>query len=65
MDNKKINLDAFPPIILASASPRREVLLKEAGVKFRVVPSSLNEPEHKHLTPKNKPFTTLSERQAQ
>jgi len=52
MDNKKINLDAFPPIILASASPRREVLLKEAGVKFRVVPSSLNEPEHKHLTPK-------------
>ncbi len=42
----------MPDVILASASPRREVLLKEAGVKFRVVPSSLNEPEHKHLTPK-------------
>ncbi len=51
MDNKKINLDAVPPIILASASPRREMLLKEAGLKFRVVPSSLSEPEHNHLTP--------------
>ncbi len=51
MDNKKINLDAVPQIILASASPRREMLLKEAGLKFRVVPSSLSEPEHNHLTP--------------
>jgi len=52
MRTKKVNSDMFPDIILASASPRREILLNEAGIKFRVVPSSLNEPEHKHLTPK-------------
>lgn len=38
-------------IILASASPRREQLLKEAGFFFKVVPSDLSEPEHTFLTP--------------
>lgn len=31
------------PIILASASPRRKELLKEAGYKFKVVPSQVDE----------------------
>jgi len=32
-----------PPIILASASPRRRQLLAEAGYKFTVVPSDVDE----------------------
>lgn len=33
----------FPPFILASASPRRSQLLREAGYRFRVVASSVEE----------------------
>jgi septum formation protein len=32
-----------PPIILASASPRRAYLLREAGIDFEVIPSSASE----------------------
>jgi septum formation protein len=32
-----------PPLILASVSPRRKQLLTEAGYKFRVVPSQIDE----------------------
>jgi septum formation protein len=32
-----------PPIVLASASPRRRELLTRAGVRFEVVPSSIDE----------------------
>lgn len=34
----------MPPIILASASPRRSQLLRDLGVPFRVVPSDAPEP---------------------
>jgi septum formation protein len=37
----------IPSIILASASPRRAELLREAGVKFEVVVSPAEEPERK------------------
>lgn len=33
------------PLILASASPRRAALLREAGYRFEVIPSSLAEPD--------------------
>ena len=38
------------PLILASASPRRSELLRELGVEFQVVPASVAEAEHEHLT---------------
>lgn len=41
----------MPPIILASASPRRSKLLKELGVQFTVIASDATEAEHEHLTP--------------
>jgi len=34
---------AGPPVVLASASPRRSELLARAGVRFEVVPSSVEE----------------------
>lgn len=51
MDEVKSYLKRLPPIILASASPRREKLLREAGLNFKVVPATLNEPEYDYLTP--------------
>ena len=39
-----------PRLILASASPRRADLLRELGLKFRVVPSSAPEARHEQLT---------------
>lgn len=41
----------LPPLILASASPRRADLLKLLPVKFRVLPSAAPEVAHEHLTP--------------
>jgi septum formation protein len=41
----------LPPLILASASPRRAELLKLLPVKFRVLPSAAPEVAHEHLTP--------------
>lgn len=40
-----------PPLILASASPRRAELLKLLRVKFRIIPSDATEVVHEHLTP--------------
>ena len=40
----------LPPLILASASPRRAELLREMGLKFRVVPSDASEVHHEQLT---------------
>ena len=40
----------LPPVILASASPRRSELLRSLGVKFRVVPSRADELHQAHLT---------------
>ena len=41
----------LPPLILASASPRRAELLKLLPVKFRVLPGHAAEVAHEHLSP--------------
>ena len=41
----------LPPLILASASPRRAELLKLLPVKFHVLPAAVAEFAHEHLTP--------------
>ena len=40
----------LPPLILASASPRRSELLRELGVNFRVIPSPTSEVHHEQMT---------------
>src|SRR5258708_11234729 len=40
----------LPPLILASASPRRLALLRQIGMDFSVVPSSAPEVQHDQLT---------------
>lgn len=40
----------LPPIILASASPRRQELLRQLGLKFEVVPSHAPEVHEEQLT---------------
>jgi septum formation protein len=40
----------LPPVILASTSPRRAELLKQLGVKFKVIASEAPEAEHGFLT---------------
>ncbi len=40
----------LPPLILASASPRRVELLRQLRFEFRVVPSQTPETHHEHLT---------------
>lgn len=41
----------FPPIILASASPRRRQILEQFGYKFQVMPSRIKEDGHHGLSP--------------
>ena len=41
----------MPPLILASASPRRASLLQLLPVKFRVLPAAAAEVAHDHLSP--------------
>jgi septum formation protein len=41
----------LPPLILASASPRRADLLKLLKVDFQVVPGKVTEVAHEHLSP--------------
>lgn len=41
----------LPPVILASASPRRADLLKLLKVDFQIVPSDADEAAHEHLSP--------------
>ena len=41
----------LPPLILASASPRRVELLKLLPVKFQVLPAAVEEVAHEHLSP--------------
>jgi septum formation protein len=43
--------EARPPLILASASPRRRLLLAEAGYRFEVDPSDVDEPPPAPGTP--------------
>jgi septum formation protein len=40
----------LPPLVLASASPRRAELLRGASVEFRVVPAEVREVHHEQLT---------------
>jgi septum formation protein len=40
-----------PPLILASASPRRAELLRQLGLRFQVVTSDVSEFAHEHLSP--------------
>jgi septum formation protein len=40
----------LPPLILASASPRRSELLKQLGIEFQVVPSDASELHNQDLT---------------
>jgi len=41
----------LPPLILASASPRRAELLKLLKVAFQIVPGNVAEVAHEHLSP--------------
>jgi septum formation protein len=41
----------LPPLILASASPRRADLLKLLQLQFRVLPADVPEVAHEHLSP--------------
>ena len=41
----------LPPVVLASASPRRSELLKQLGVAFEVIPAEADEISPKHLSP--------------
>ena len=41
----------LPPLILASASPRRAELLKLLKVDFQIVPGDVDEVAHEHLSP--------------
>ena len=43
-------LKDLPPLILASASPRRQELLRQLGLAFDVMPSEAAELHHSHLT---------------
>jgi septum formation protein len=41
----------LPPLILASASPRRAELLQQLKLEFKVLPSEAVEVAHEHLSP--------------
>jgi len=42
----------LPPVILASASPRRVELLRHVVFRFKVLPSDVPESGHEHFTPR-------------
>ena len=42
--------EGLPPLVLASASPRREELLRQMGLEFRVEPSAAVEVQREELT---------------
>jgi len=42
----------LPPLILASASPRRAELLRQLNLNFQVVPGDAAEMAHEHLSPR-------------
>ena len=46
------NIKKTPPIILASASPRRREILEKTGLPFRVVTSNYDEDDHKIADPR-------------
>lgn len=46
----RVTFQSLPPLVLASASPRRADLLRELGAEFQVVPSDAPEIHHEQLT---------------
>jgi len=46
-----MSASALPPLILASASPRRSQLLRELGLEFEVLAGHIEEVSPEHLTP--------------
>lgn len=48
----KTRFERLPPLVLASASPRRAELLRQAGMAFRVEVSGVPEPAAGHFTPR-------------
>jgi septum formation protein len=48
---KTKNFMTLPPLILASASPRRAELLRELGLEFHILPSDAPEVAHDELSP--------------
>ena len=48
--NMQASLKDLPPLILASASPRRQELLRQMNVAFEILPSDAGEIHHTHLT---------------
>src|SRR3954463_7857348 len=53
MSGRKLDLERMnlPSVILASASPRRSELLRQLGIEFEVIPSTVPESESEHLSP--------------
>jgi septum formation protein len=47
---RKDHPKGFPKLILASASPRRQELLRQLGVEFEVIPSSVKEIHRNQMT---------------
>lgn len=43
----------FPPLILASQSPRRKLLLRQIGLKFSIKPSAVREDLWEHESPEH------------
>ena len=41
----------LPPLILASASPRRAELLRQLKLNFQIIPGDVTEMAHEHLSP--------------
>ncbi len=41
----------MPPLILASASPRRAELLRQLKLNFQIIPGDVTEMAHEHLSP--------------
>ncbi len=49
--NAGANPETTPRLILASASPRREQLLRQLGLDFAILPGQVEEVSPEHLTP--------------
>ncbi len=46
----RAGIRGLPPLVLASASPRRADLLRDIGLEFKIVPSDAPEIHHEQLT---------------
>jgi septum formation protein len=48
-----VKINHNPPLILASASPRRRDLLETAGLTFQIIPSDIHEEDYPFTDPKS------------